>query len=112
MPISLKLLKTSTFRLAAVYLVVFALSVGAILGYVYWNTVALLEQQTENTIHAEVQGFAEQYRLRGLNGILDTVRRRSQSEEDSVYLLTNPIGRRLAGNLAGLPTKVIGEAPG
>ena len=64
MPVSLKLLKTSTFRLAAVYLVVFLLSVGAILGYVYWSTVALLEQQTENTIEAEVQGFAEQYRLR------------------------------------------------
>ena len=112
MPISAKLLKTSTFRLAAVYLVVFLLSVGAILGYVYWNTVALLEQQTENTIEAEVQGFAEQYRLRGLNGVLDTVRRRSRAGEDNVYLLTNNIGRRLAGNLAGLPTGAVGDAPG
>ncbi len=112
MPINRKLFKTSTFRLAAVYLVVFALSVGAILGYVYWNTVGLLEQQTENTIEAEIQGIAEQYRLRGLNGILDTVRRRSRDEEDSVYLLTNSIGRRLAGNLAGLPSQAIGKPPG
>ena len=112
MPVSVKLLKTSTFRLAAVYLVVFLLSVGAILGYVYWNTVALLEQQTENTIEAEVQGFAEQYRLRGLNGILDTVRRRSRAEEDSVYLLTNQIGRRLAGNLASLPQQAVGQTSG
>ncbi|NNE23079.1 MAG: HAMP domain-containing histidine kinase [Rhizobiales bacterium] len=112
MPVSLKLLKTSTFRLAAVYLVVFLLSVGAILGYVYWSTVALLEQQTENTIEAEVQGFAEQYRQRGLNGILDTVRRRSRAEEDSVYLLANQIGRRLAGNLASLPQQAAGNTPG
>lgn len=112
MAISLKLLKTSTFRLAAVYLLVFLLSVGAILGYVYWNTVALLEQQTENTIEAEVQGFAEQYRQRGLNGVLDTVRRRSRDEEDSVYLLTNKLGRRLAGNLASLPEQAVGSTPG
>ena len=112
MPVSLKLFRTSTFRLAAVYLVVFLISVGAILGYVYWNTVALLEQQTENTIEAEIQGFAEQYRLRGLNGILDTVRRRSRAEADSVYLLVNPLGRRLAGNLAGLPSDALSEDRG
>ena len=40
-----KLLRTSTFRLAALYLAVFALSVGALLGYVYWNTAVLLERQ-------------------------------------------------------------------
>ena len=50
MPVSRNLLRTSTFRLSAVYLLVFALSVGAILGYVYINTVVLLEQQTEDTI--------------------------------------------------------------
>ena len=42
MPASLKLFKTSTFRLAAVYLVVFLLSVGAILGYVLVRFPTLL----------------------------------------------------------------------
>ncbi len=36
-----KILKTSTFRLAAIYLMVFAVSVGAILAYVFWNTAGL-----------------------------------------------------------------------
>ena len=80
----IKLLSSSTFRLAALYLVLFALSVGALLGYVYWNTAVLLERQTDETIRAEVQALADQYRLRGLNGIIDTVRRRSADDSGPV----------------------------
>jgi signal transduction histidine kinase len=98
-----KLLRTSTFRLAALYLILFAVSVSALLGYVYWNTAVLLQEQTDYTIQAEVQGLADQYRLRGLNGILDTVQRRSSNDSRSVYLLADPSGRRIAGNLTSLP---------
>ena len=107
MPISLKTLKTSTFRLAAIYMMVFALSVGVILGYVYLNTVVLLQQQTDDTIGAEVQGLAEQYRQRGLSGMLEIIKERSNSNTGSVYLFTNFVGRRLAGNLDGTPTRAI-----
>ena len=75
-----KLFRTSTFRLAALYLILFAVSVSALLGYVYWNTAVLLQEQTDYTIQAEVQGLADQYRLRGLSGILDTVQRRSSND--------------------------------
>lgn len=100
---SFKLLKTSSFKLAAVFLLVFALSVGGLLGYVYLNTSVLLESQTDDTIRAEVQALADQYQLRGLAGIIDTVRRRSQEDTGSVYLLTDPAGNRIAGNIDKLP---------
>ena len=104
MTVRSKLLRTSTFRLAALYLILFAVSVSALLGYVYWNTAVLLQEQTDYTIQAEVQGLADQYRLRGLNGILDTVQRRSSNDSRSVYLLADPSGRRIAGNLTSLPS--------
>ncbi len=100
---SFKLLKTTSFRLAAVFLLIFALSVGALLGYVYLNTSVLLESQTDDTIRAEVQALADQYQLRGLAGIIETVRRRSQEDTGSVYLLTDPQGDRVAGNIDKLP---------
>jgi signal transduction histidine kinase len=105
-----KLLRTSTFRLAALYLILFALSVGALLGYVYWNTTVLLERQTDETIRAEVQALADQYRLRGLRGIIDTVQRRSNDDSGSVYLLTDAAGQRIAGNLTNLPRMPSDEA--
>ena len=105
MRLNAKLFQTSTFRLAALYLILFAISVGALLGYVYWNTALLLERQTDETIRAEVQGLADQYRLRGLRGIIDTIQRRSQENTGSVYLLIDADNRRVAGNLDKLPAE-------
>ncbi|MFN0190499.1 MAG: sensor histidine kinase [Aestuariivirga sp.] len=105
MSASYKLLRTSTFRLAALYLLLFAISVGALLAYVYWNTAGLLERQTDETIRAEVQGLADQYRLRGLRGIVDTIERRSKEDTGSVYLLADGNGKRVAGNLQNLPAQ-------
>lgn len=109
MRINLKVLKTSTFRLAAIYLTVFAISIGAVLGYVYWNTVVLLQEQTDDTIGAEVQGLAEQYRQRGLSGLLEVVKERSKDNTGSIYLFTNFVGKRMAGNLNSLPAGAVGE---
>ena len=109
MTVRAKLLRTSTFRLAALYLILFAVSVGALLGYVYLNTAVLLQEQTDYTIQAEVQALADQYQLRGLNGILDTVQRRSTDDRGSVYLLAAPAGQRIAGNLNDLPVVPQGD---
>jgi signal transduction histidine kinase len=109
-PISLNLLKTSTFRLAAAYLFVFVLSVAAILGYVYWNTAVLLERQIDNSIEAEIASFAAEYQQTGLPGLLQAINRRSELESNHVYLFTNPLGRRLAGNLSALPVAATGRS--
>ncbi|MGE0004949.1 MAG: ATP-binding protein [Parvibaculaceae bacterium] len=107
-----KLFRTSTFRLSALYLVVFILSAGAILGHIYWNTAGLLERQTDDTIVAEVQGLADQYRIRGITGVLDTIHRRSRDDTGSIYLLTTPEGVRAAGNLVSVPDEVAAEDSG
>ncbi len=103
MPFSWKVFRTSTFRLAALYFAVFALSVAAILGYVFWNTVGLLERQTDETIRAEVVGLSEQYQLRGLRGVVEAVKRRSASDSSTIYLLVNPERERLVGNMEQMP---------
>ena len=86
MIVNRKIFSTSTFRLAAIYLFVFLLSSGAILGYVFWNTVGLLERQTEDTIRAEVQALGDQYRLRDLNGVVDVINRRIADETGTLLL--------------------------
>ncbi len=101
--INAKLIRTSTFRLVALYLILFALSVAALLGYIYYSTVVLLERQTDDTIRTEVQALADQYFQRGLGGVLQTVRNRSASENGAVYLLADAGERRIAGNLNKLP---------
>jgi signal transduction histidine kinase len=102
--VNAKIFRTSTFRLAAIYLVVFLLSVGALLGYVFWSTIGLLERQTEDTIRSEIQALGDQYRLRGLNGVVDIINRRMADESGTLYLLVNAENERLIGNLAAMPS--------
>ena len=55
------LIKASSFRLTLIYTAVFCASVVALLGFIYWSTVAVIEQQSIETIEAEIRGLAEQY---------------------------------------------------
>ncbi len=60
------LIRASSFRLTLLYTAVFCASVLALLGFIYWSTVAVIEQQTTETIEAEIRGLAEPYREEGL----------------------------------------------
>ncbi len=103
--------RTSTFRLAAAYLLVFVLSVGAILAYIYWNTAVLLERQTDETIRAEIRGLNEQYRFGSITALANVVEQRSvRNSERGIYSIFDQQGRRLAGNLQGVPSGVTGTS--
>ena len=104
MTVNSNIFKTSTFKLAAIYLLFFALSVGTILAYVFWNTAGLLERQTEETIRAEVQALGDQYRLRGLSGVVDIINRRLQDNTGTIYLLVNAENEFIIGNLVTMPS--------
>ena len=97
------LLSTSTFRLALIYLALFAASAIALLGYVYWNTAGFLVRQTDEAVEAEIGGLAEQYRQGGLPALVHTVIQRSQDPRQSLYLVLDGQGNQLAGNLYAKP---------
>src|SRR5258707_1076113 len=54
----LRLLRTNAFRLAVLYIGIFATSVLALLVFIYWSTANFVEQQTEATLDAEIAGLA------------------------------------------------------
>jgi signal transduction histidine kinase len=103
-----RLFRTHAFRLAALYLVVFAASVLGVLLFVYWTSANFVERQTEATLDAEIAGLAEQYAQRGLSGLIQIVAARSAGDrgDSMIYLVTDPDGRPLAGNLAAWPAGV------
>lgn len=99
------LLRTTTFRLALSYLGIFTVSAVALLGLVSWSTSMFIEWQIQETVEAEAVGLSEQYRERGIVGLADVVaeRSRADTERRAVYLLMNPEGERISGNLFGWP---------
>jgi signal transduction histidine kinase len=103
-----RLVRTHAFRLAALYFLVFAASVLGVLLFVYWTSADFVERQTEATLDAEITGLAEQYSQRGMSGLVQIVAARSAGDRGDamIYLVTDPDGRPLAGNIAAWPADV------
>ncbi len=97
------LLNTTTFRLALIYLALFATSAIALLGYVYWNTAGFLARQSDEAVQLEITGLAEQYAQGGLAQLVHIVIQRSRDPRQSLYLLVDGRGSVLAGNLGRRP---------
>jgi len=101
------LLRTQAFRIVLGYVLLFALSVTALMAFTYWNTVRTLDGQTDQIVAAEITGLAEQYHHLGLRGLAESVHSRSASAGQSLYLLTDSQRRRIAGNLDSWPQTVV-----
>jgi signal transduction histidine kinase len=100
------ILRSSTFRLAILYMLLLGISVGILMAFIYWSTAGYMDRQTAATIQAEIQGLAEQYRRRGLTGLSSVISERVARDPlgSSVYLLVDDRLEPLAGNLDRWPT--------
>lgn len=90
------------------YVVLFGVSVAALVLFMYWATVGSLERQADDVIEAEIKGLAEQYNRRGLFGLAEIIQQRvrGDSEGRSIYLLVDASLRPLAGNLTYWPRQL------
>jgi len=100
-----KLYRSSTFRLALIYMALFSLSVLLLLGFIYWSTAGYMVRQTEATIETEIIGLTESYDLSGLSGLTKIIRERlsRQTADTSLYLLTDESFKPILGNLKKWP---------
>lgn len=105
------LVRTTAFKLTAVYLLIFALFAAFVLGYVAWNAQRLITDQIRSTIDAEIQGLAEQQRVGGIRRLVNIIEQRSRGPGASLYLVTTPVGERIAGNVEAIPPGTL-DRPG
>jgi signal transduction histidine kinase len=104
------LLRTQAFRIVLVYVLLFALSVAALLAFTYWNTRRTLDAQTDQIIEAEITGLAEQYTHLGVRGLVEAVRARSLHGGQALYLVSDTQHHYITGNLNAWPQ--LSEAQG
>ena len=97
--------RTSVFRLALVFIGLFALSGLALVGFIYWTTIRVIDSQADATIDAEIVGLVEQYQVAGLEGLVRSIRARVEGirSQGGIYLLTSPNHQPLIGNLRDWP---------
>ncbi len=97
-----KLLRTTTFRLTLVYLVIFSLFAAFLLAYFALNTRRLITEQINQTVDAEITGLSEQYRQGGIRRLVVVIDARARRPGSSLYLVTTFAGESLAGNVGSL----------
>jgi len=101
----LRLFRSSSFRLAALYIVLFGLSVLVLLGYIYWSTAGYMARQADAAIEADTELLAERYRSRGLPGLTALIAERIAADpaRSNLYLLTDAGFAPIVGNLDAWP---------
>jgi len=100
-----RLLSSTSFKFALLYMTLFAASVGILLAFLYWSTAGMMERQSRETIEMEVQALAERYQMTGTAGLLDLIQQRLQRNPTSasIYLLTDQDMKPILGNLTHWP---------
>jgi len=102
------LFRTGVFHLTLVYMALFGASVATLSAFFYWSTIGSLERQSDSVIVAELQGLAEQFRRRGVPGLVEIIQERTRRDTEgrSVYLFVTPDLRPLAGNVTVWPAEL------
>jgi signal transduction histidine kinase len=100
-----KTLRSSTFKLALIWIGIFGALVLALLGYVYWSTATYVRDSADRTIAAEEAILRNVYDSAGRDGLIAAIKDRVAPErfESGVYLLADPSFAPVVGNLKAWP---------
>jgi signal transduction histidine kinase len=107
-----KTLRSSTLRLALIWIGIFGAAVAALLGYIHWSTTSYMLRQSDQAIAAELGILREAYTRAGRDQLIAAIAQRMSDEHigSGVYLLADPSGALLAGNLAAWPASLKGPS--
>jgi len=101
------LFNTTAARLSALYLVLFAICAIFLVFYMTSLSARMLTAQTMETINEEVQGLGAAYQRGGLALLVRTIERRARQPGANLYLIADPHGRILSGNVESLDPGVL-----
>jgi signal transduction histidine kinase len=104
-----KLVRTTAFKIIAVYLVIFALFSAGVIAYLARHTQQLVVAQITETVDAEMRSLQEQFTIGGINRLVDVVEARAQQPGSNLYLVTTFAGAAIVGN-AQVPNTVLDRA--
>ncbi|MBX6745975.1 MAG: two-component sensor histidine kinase, partial [Acetobacteraceae bacterium] len=100
-----RLLKSAGFRFALLFAAIFACAAVALVAVLWWATAGALDRQTDAAIRSDAIALVERWREAGPSGLAEAIEDRLavDVENDSIYVLVDAQGQRLAGNLDRWP---------
>jgi signal transduction histidine kinase len=92
-----EVLRSSAFRIAGLYSILFVASLVALLSMIYWKSTSEFMDDLRKKIKGETAILLTVHRDEGLDGLVRAIKRRAPS--DYFYALQDGAGTRLAGDL-------------
>ncbi|AQX30374.1 sensor histidine kinase [Bartonella schoenbuchensis] len=96
----INIMRTTALRLSALYILLFSLVAAGLSIYMTAFAVSLLTDQTEQALREELRNIESAYNYGGLSLLMRTIDYRSRQPGAFLYLVTDPMGRILTGNVA------------
>jgi signal transduction histidine kinase len=94
-----RLVRTASFRLSALYAILFGGCVLLLGAAAFWSTRSALEQQLTRRIEAEMTQLEQEFRQNGIDRLVATVQGRTRINGNLDYFVIDMAGERLAGDL-------------
>ncbi len=101
------LMKTTAARLSALYLLLFGVCAIGLVVYMTSVSVRILATQTQETINEESMSLVSAYERGGLPFLVRVVEQRARQPGANLYLIADPNGRILSGNVESLEPGVL-----
>lgn len=103
-----RLLQSAGFRFAALFTAVFGAAAVTLIAVLWISTAAALDRQVLAAIRADAVALTERWRTGGQSGLVDAIEERLATDltNESIYLLLDQNGEKLAGNLMNWPTQL------
>ncbi len=102
-------LRSTSVRLSALYIFLFALCAAFLVIYVTGLSERILNNQTREALSQEVQEIQGAYQRGGINQLLRTMERRARQPGANLYVIAGPNGEILAGNVASVQPGIFDE---
>lgn len=104
-----QLLRTSTVRLTATFILIFSLFAILLLAFIGWQSSVSIQRQQANDIDREVQVMQRLDANQGIRAVAIAVQRVSRAPGPGVYYLGDAAGQFLLGNVTDVPPEVLRE---
>lgn len=98
-------IRSAGVRFAVVYATVFGLSALALAFSIWYSTVGLLQRQVQIAIRNDATALSDHFSVGGLPSLVAAINDRLTEHLDgnAIYLLVDPLGNRITGNLQTWP---------
>ncbi len=99
--------KSAYARNILLYLLFNLITIGTVLGFIYFSTVEVIENEVAEVVETEIRALEDEYITGGIPRLRAALSRRIETADgDAVYLLSAPNNQPIIGNLSQWPTAI------